>query len=82
MIAKTAAPGELLERIKRESAFWPGAYGETLSLSVGYASHRDHPDADVHGLEVLADQRMYREKARYYRIPGVDRRRFLQDEGE
>ena len=84
VIAKTDAPGELAERIKRESSAWHGAYGEELSLSVGYASHIEHPDADVHGLEVLADQMMYREKARHYRIPGVDRRRnvYVQDEGE
>lgn len=84
VIAKTTTPEELLERIERESSAWHGAYGEELSLSVGYASHREHPDADVHGLEVLADQMMYREKARHYRVPGVDRRRniHIQDEGE
>ena len=80
--AVCANPEELLERIRRESAAWHGAYGEELSLSAGYASRREHPDADVHGLEVLADQMMYREKARYYSIPGIDRRRHFQDEGE
>lgn len=48
---------------------------EKMSLSVGYASRREHPDADIHGLEKLADERMYREKNRYYSIPGIDRRR-------
>lgn len=50
-------------------------YVEKMSLSVGYASRREHPDADIHGLEKLADERMYREKNRYYSIPGIDRRR-------
>ena len=82
VIAKTATPEALMEQIERESSAWHGAYGEELSLSVGYASHGEHPDADVHGLEVLADQMMYREKARYYRVPGVDRRRNIPIQNE
>lgn len=49
-----------------------------LSMSVGFASPREHPEADIHGLEVFADQMMYREKERYYSIPGIDRRRHIE----
>ena len=37
--AMTDAPSEVLEQIRSRSAEWRGAYGETLSLSVGYAAH-------------------------------------------
>ena len=74
-IAETPAPDDILEEIRRLSAAWHGTYTEKLSLSVGYAPHSRYPDADAHGLEILADQMMYREKNRYYSAPGVDRRR-------
>ena len=74
-IARTDAPEKIREEIRRLSGAWHGSNAETLSLSVGYAAHRGHPDADIHSLEILADQMMYREKHRYYSVPGVDRRR-------
>ncbi len=77
--AMTDAPSEVLEQIRSRSAEWRGAYGETLSLSVGYAAHSEHPDADIHGLEIQADQMMYRAKSRYYNAPGTDRRRHLPE---
>lgn len=73
--AMTDAPSAVLEAIRNRSAAWRGAYGEALSLSVGYAAHREHPDADIHDLEIRADQMMYRAKSRYYNTPGTDRRR-------
>lgn len=78
--AVTDTPAELLKQINRRSAAWHGTHVETLSLSVGFAMHREHPDADVHGLEVFADQMMYQEKERYYSEPGVDRRRRASEE--
>ncbi|MBR0368811.1 MAG: GGDEF domain-containing protein [Clostridia bacterium] len=77
--AMTDAPSAVLEEIRSRSAAWRGAYGEALSLSVGYAARRDHPDADIHGLEIRADQMMYRAKSRYYSAPGTDRRRNHQE---
>ena len=74
-IAETAAPASVLEEIRRQSAAWRGTHTDKLSLSVGYAAREEHPEADIHGLEILADQMMYREKNRYYSAPGVDRRR-------
>ena len=45
-----------------------------LSLSVGYASHQEFPDASIETLIRTADQRMYAEKRAYYREKGTDRR--------
>ncbi len=78
MIAFSDAPTDISEQIRRRSVSWRGTYGDKLSLSVGFASHREHPEADIHGLEVFADQMMYREKERYYSIPGIDRRRHIE----
>lgn len=75
-IAKTDDPVSVVEEIKKRAAAWHGELVDSLSLSVGYAAHADHPDADIDELLVLADQMMYREKDHYYRIPGNDRRRY------
>ncbi len=74
-IAATDAPEDVTEEIRRLSEAWHGKYVDAMSLSVGYASHREHPEANIHGLEKLADEMMYREKNRYYSTPGIDRRR-------
>ena len=74
-IAHTFAPEDIVEQINRLSAAWHGPHVEKMSLSAGYASHSQHPDADFHALEVIADQMMYQEKNNYYRMPGADRRR-------
>ena len=74
-IALTDSPETIMQEIQRLASAWKGTYSETLSISIGYASHRDHPEADIHGLERLADEMMYQEKNRYYSAPGVDRRR-------
>ena len=73
-IAFTAEPPAVLAQIRQLSAAWHGRYAEKLSLSVGYAAHSENPGADIHGLEMLADQMMYREKKQYYSTPGMDRR--------
>lgn len=80
-IAFTSSPEDILEEISRVCAEWHGTYTERMSLSVGYASHAEHPDADIHSLEILADQMMYREKNKYYSAPGTDRRRFSASVG-
>ena len=74
-IAVTDAPADVLEQITRLAADWRGEHVGVLSLSVGYAARAEHPDADIDGLQTIADQMMYREKNRYYSAPGIDRRR-------
>ena len=74
-IANTADPAAILEQIDRLSAARQGPHGQKMSLSVGYGAHAEHPDADVHGLEAIADHMMYQKKNQYYSTPGIDRRR-------
>lgn len=78
-IARTDAPQEIIDQISRISSQWRGAHGGKLSLSVGCAAHGEHPEMDYHALEILADQRMYQAKKRYYSQAGNDRRRQTPD---
>lgn len=68
-------PEQLREEIKQRSKEWHGIYTEEITMSVGYASHRDHPDAAVEELEHMADADMYAEKERHYKERGIERRR-------
>ena len=68
-------PKEIVEEIRRMADAWHGTQADRLSLSVGFASHSEHPDADIRALQNMADQMMYAEKDRYYNTPGMDRRR-------
>lgn len=74
-IVHTHDCAELLNRIKRRTDLWHGAIVNGVSISVGYAARKDHPDADVRELERIADQQMYEAKARYYEETGKDRRK-------
>ncbi len=60
--------------IRITSAVWKGELSPSLSLSIGYASHRDYPDATVEDLKQMADSKMYEDKNRFYRESGLDRR--------
>ena len=53
---------------------WKGRYIDSISISLGYAIAKDHPDATIEELEKLADDAMYKEKEKYYQQPGHDRR--------
>ena len=74
-IVHTHDCAELLNRIKRSTDLWHGAIVNSVSISVGYAALKDHPDAGVRELERIADQQMYEAKARYYEETGKDRRK-------
>ena len=74
-IVRTPDCEALVGRIQDRAASWHGKMVDGVSVSVGYATHRDHPDADVRELERISDQEMYEDKARYYQIPGNDRRK-------
>lgn len=47
---------------------------KSLTLSIGYVSNREFPDAEISTLIKTADERMYKEKREYYQNKGVDRR--------
>ena len=72
-VLKTDRYNEIRDEINEKAAAFRGAYVEGISLAVGYAAHKIHPDADVSELEKLADSMMYTEKEKYYREKGIDR---------
>lgn len=53
---------------------WSGKAVKSMSFSVGYAAHYDHPGKTVAELARIADECMYRDKEHYYSEKGVDRR--------
>ncbi len=74
-IVRTSDCGALLDGIRGKAADWRGAALEGLSVSVGCASHAEHPHASVEALEKLADASMYAAKESHYRDSGADRRK-------
>lgn len=77
-VALIFASEEQLRIIKRDveesTGKWSGNLVKSLSVSCGYASIREDSSHSVRKLSVIADKRMYEEKAKYYRNKGVDRR--------
>ena len=73
-IVHTSDCEALVRDIQNRSAAWHGAMVKGVSISVGYASHADYPDATIAELETISDQRMYEDKDRYYQRSGKNRR--------
>ena len=53
---------------------WQGKLVKNMSISAGHACRVDYPDANIDELAKLADERMYKAKAEYYKNNGLDRR--------
>lgn len=66
---------DLKRRLVNETESFEGEIVKSLSISIGYAALKDHPDATVTQLEKLADESMYEDKAEFYRTHNIDRRR-------
>ena len=64
----------LLDEIRAKTAGWRGRLVDSVSVSLGCASHADHPGAAVEELEKRADAEMYQDKEAFYRQSGQDRR--------
>ena len=73
-IVHTLDPEKIREQIIKKASEWHGFYSDELSLSVGYATYKDHKDTSIFELEQLADVDMYSEKRKYYKSKGIDRR--------
>ncbi|MBO7675483.1 MAG: GGDEF domain-containing protein [Atopobiaceae bacterium] len=58
-----------------KTAAWSGIQVERLSVSCGFAAHREFPQENVLDLCRIADKRMYDEKTRYYERMGISPRR-------
>lgn len=74
VIAYAADCKAILRDIRLKTALWHGFLADTISVSVGYASRADYPEATVEDLEKIADQHMYEDKERYYIETGKERR--------
>jgi diguanylate cyclase (GGDEF)-like protein len=61
--------------IADEIKAWRGIYSSNLTISIGFASHKDYPDASVDELKKIADKIMYERKTEFYRKNGFERRR-------
>ena len=71
----TDDPEKVRRNITEKASEWHGNKVDKLSLSIGYAVGREHGDASLEDLERIADSDMYKEKDRFYRESGLDRRR-------
>lgn len=71
-VAHTPNPKELREAICEKVRQWQGVYSKELSMSVGYASYEEHPNASIDDLERLADCDMYEKKRQYYQESGTE----------
>lgn len=71
----TDDPEKLRAEFMKNADEWHGEHVDRISLSVGYASYRANSGSSVVDLERIADADMYKEKERYYRESGLDRRR-------
>lgn len=65
---------ELLSNFDKEIAGWSGEIVDSISISYGWISNKEAPDASVRELGALAEKKMYEAKSAHYRKEGVDRR--------
>lgn len=66
---------EIYRLIDNYSKLWKGTYSTGLSISKGAASSTEFPDYSIDQLEKEAEQRMYKDKTRYYLESGIERRK-------
>ena len=66
----------IVDKLHALTKEWKGDNVKELSLSVGYASHHEFPEATVETLIRIADKRMYDAKREYYMTTGADRRSY------
>ena len=64
-----------IDELKEKMNKWSGEKIDHISLSIGYASREEFKEFTVDELVSEADKRMYKNKADYYSIIGVDRRK-------
>ncbi|MBE5901487.1 MAG: diguanylate cyclase [Lachnospiraceae bacterium] len=76
-ILTTDDPQIICSKIRNLTNGWQGIYVKELSLSLGFASHKDYPEASIRDLEKIADSLMYQDKEQYYRKRGIAHRQTL-----
>lgn len=65
---------ELLKQLNESCSTWIGKYSDEMKISVGAAFAEDAKNSGIIDIAMIADQRMYADKADYYRSMGIDRR--------
>lgn len=73
-VVHTEDPETIRTAIKEKAAEWHGIYTDEITMSIGYATCKDHPGATVDDLEHAADADMYEEKEKFYKERGMERR--------
>lgn len=66
---------DLFAKFDKSIELWSGTLVENLSISYGYVAAVDYPGVSVRDLASRADQKMYEDKAKYYKKKGIERRR-------
>lgn len=64
----------LTKHFVEEYSNWTGKLVRKMAISYGYVTKKEMPEFTVMEMVKLADQRMYRNKAKYYEGKGIDRR--------
>lgn len=65
---------ELLKQLNESCTSWNGKYSDEMKISIGAAFAEDAKNSGIIDIAMIADQRMYADKADYYRSMGIDRR--------
>ncbi len=67
---------ELIDQFKDRTANWSGSVVKELSVSVGYicSDEANELSMSIADIERIVDQRMYKDKAIFYKEHGIDRR--------
>lgn len=62
------------ENLEKKTSGWKGNYSSSLKIPAGFVSCKEKPNATIHEMTKVADQRMYKEKSLIYIASGIDRR--------
>lgn len=59
---------EALGNLEKYKSKWHGEYVDSISFSMGIVNASEIDDCSVHKLEIVADERMYKEKKKYHNL--------------
>ena len=74
--ADRAKVDELIREFEKSAEKWTEENDIRLRASCGAAGSAEYPGCVITDLAIAADERMYEEKARYYKSAGIERRRY------
>lgn len=65
---------ELRKKFRAEMKNWKGKISSSLHISAGFAAQEKYQNKTVREFEIIADKKMYQEKAIFYSSKGINRR--------